>query len=111
MSSNHSFVEFIADQLQEAGVITCKKLFGEYGIWCNGKIVAFICDDRFLLKSTDAVCNLYPNLPSVPLFEGARAKYLYIENVEDREFLAELVRITFEELPEPKPKKRRRHPT
>ena len=46
MASKIEFVEFMADQLREAGTITYKKMFGEYGLYCNGKIFAVICDDH-----------------------------------------------------------------
>ena len=50
MASKIEFVEFIVDQLQEAGLITYKKMFGEYGIYCDGKIFALICNNQFFLK-------------------------------------------------------------
>ncbi|MBQ8382172.1 MAG: TfoX/Sxy family protein [Clostridia bacterium] len=106
MASGREFVDYLIDQMREAGVITARKMFGEYGLWCNGKHFAFVCDDRFLLKSTNAVQALYPELPLVALFEGAGLKYLFIENVDDREFLTELVIKTYEELPETPPKRR-----
>ncbi len=54
MASKIEFVEFMADQLREAGTITYKKMFGEYGLYCNGKIFAVICDDQFYIKITEA---------------------------------------------------------
>ena len=52
MSSN---IQFVADQCSEAGEITSRKMFGDYGIYCDGKIVGLVCDDCFFLKPTDAV--------------------------------------------------------
>lgn len=100
MASGREFVDYLIDQMREAGVITARKMFGEYGLWCNGKHFAFVCDDRFLLKSTDAVRALYPHLPLVALFEGAKLKYLWVEDVDDREFLTQLAIATCLELPE-----------
>ena len=54
MASKVEFVEFVVDQLQEAGTITYKKMFGEYGLYCNGKIFSLICDDQFFVKITKA---------------------------------------------------------
>ncbi|EMO05030.1 TfoX N-terminal domain protein, partial [Leptospira interrogans serovar Icterohaemorrhagiae str. Verdun HP] len=46
MASDLSFVDFIVDQVKDAGQIVSKKMFGEYAIYCNGKIVALVCDNR-----------------------------------------------------------------
>ncbi len=54
MASNADFVQYIADQCGGAGEIVVKKMFGDYGIYCNGKIFGLICDDRFYLKPTGA---------------------------------------------------------
>lgn len=58
MASNADFVQYIADQCGGAGEIVTKKMFGDYGIYCNGKIFGLICDDRFYLKPTEAVRSL-----------------------------------------------------
>lgn len=55
MASNTDFVQYIADQCSGAGEIMTKKMFGDYGIYCDGKIFGLICDDCFYLKPTDAV--------------------------------------------------------
>ena len=55
MASNTDFVQYIADQCSGAGEIIAKKMFGDYGIYCDGKIFGLICDDCFYLKPTDAV--------------------------------------------------------
>lgn len=104
MASKIEFVEFIVDQLREAGTITYKKMFGEYGLYCNGKIFAVICDDQLYIKITEAGRRLRPELLEAPPYEGAK-NYLLVEEVENRAMLTELVAATCEELPEPKPKK------
>ena len=53
MSSKPEFVEYCAEQCRGAGEITYKKMFGEYGLYCNGKIFALVCDDEFFVKITD----------------------------------------------------------
>ena len=50
MASDKSFVEFIIDQIENVGTITYKKMFGEYGIYSNGKIFALICDNKLFIK-------------------------------------------------------------
>ena len=51
MASNSDFVQYIADQCAGAGEIVTKKMFGDYGIYCNGKIFGLICNDRFYLNT------------------------------------------------------------
>ena len=104
MSSKPEFVEYVAEQCRGAGEITYKKMFGEYGLYCNGKIFALVCDDQFFVKITDEVKANYPDLPEQPPYDGAK-NYFLVENVDDREFLPELVTATYNALPEPKPKK------
>ena len=105
MASNADFVQYIADQCAEAGEIATRKMFGDYGIYCNGKIIGLICDDRFYLKPTEAGKALLRKLELRPPYEGAK-DYFYIEEVDDHEYLSNLVRATCKALPEPKTKKK-----
>jgi TfoX/Sxy family transcriptional regulator of competence genes len=52
MASDQSFVDFIVDQLENAGDVSCRKMFGEYALYCDKKVIALICDNRFFLKPT-----------------------------------------------------------
>lgn len=103
MSSKPEFVEYVAEQCRGAGEITYKKMFGEYGLYCNGKIFALVCDDEFFVKITDEVKAQYPELPEKPPYDGAK-NYFLIEDVDNAEFITELVTATYNALPEPKPK-------
>lgn len=107
MASNPQFVEFAADQMQEAGVITYRKMFGEYGLYCDGKIFALICNDQLFIKKTEAGKQLCPDLQEAPPYSGAK-NYFLIEDIENWELLTGLVTVTCAELPEPKPKKRKK---
>ena len=104
MASNPDFVQFIADQCSGAGEILAKKMFGDYGIYCDGKIFGLICDDSLYLKPTDAVLPLLRAVDLRPPYPGAK-DYFYIADVDDRDYLALLVRETCKALPEPKTKK------
>lgn len=107
MASRQEFVEYVVDQLREAGTITYKKMFGEYGLYCDGKIFALICDDQLFLKITQAGLQLAPEFFQAPPYEGAR-NYLLVEDVDDRERLVKLVQETCKELPVPKPRKKKK---
>ena len=104
MASSLEFVEFILEQLGEGA--SYKRMFGEYGVYYEGKYFGAICDDRFLIKITDAGKRLLPNGETQPPYEGGSPMY-YITELDDRAFLRELVRETCAALPAPKPKKRR----
>ena len=97
MASHPDFVNFIAEQLREAGAIHSRKMFGEYGLYCDNVFFAVICDDQFFVKITPQGEAAFPDLPKAPPHEGAKDSFL-VEDVEDRERMTELVRITCEAL-------------
>ena len=101
MACNTDFVQYIADQCAGAGEITVKKMFGDYGIYCDGKIFGLICDDKFYLKPTDEVRPLLRTLTLRPPYDGAK-DYFYIEDVDDRDYLSALVKETCKVLPMPR---------
>ena len=107
MASNSDFVQYIADQCSGAGEITVKKMFGDYGIYCDGKIFGLICDDCFYLKPTEEVRPLMRVVDMRPPYEGAKP-YFFIEEVDDHEYLSSLVKVTCAQLPMPKPKVKRK---
>ncbi|MDO4273888.1 MAG: TfoX/Sxy family protein [Eubacteriales bacterium] len=107
MASRPEFVQYVADQLYGAGEIAYRKMFGEYGVYCDGKIFALICDDQLFIKITEAGREVCPELEEVPPYEGAKP-YFLVEDVDDRDMLTKLVQETCRELPMPKPKKKRR---
>ena len=83
MASSLSYVEFVMEQMSGAGTITYRRMFGEYGLYCDGKYFGVICNDRALVKITPAGEALLPD-------------------VENRAALSELVRVTCAALPEKK---------
>jgi TfoX/Sxy family transcriptional regulator of competence genes len=105
MASNADFVQYITDQCGGAGEIVAKKMFGDYGIYCDSKIFGLICDDRFYLKPTEAARSLLRKEELRPPYEGAK-DYFYIADVDDRDYISLLVRKTCGALPMPKPKKK-----
>lgn len=104
MASNQDFVQYVADQCAGAGEIVTKKMFGDYAIYCDGKIFGLICDDGFYLKPTDAAKPLLRVVDLRPPYDGAK-DYFFIENIDDHDYLTMLVKATCKALPESKPKK------
>lgn len=106
MSSNPDFVQYIADQCSSAGEITTKKMFGDYGIYCNGIIFGLICDNCFYVKPTEAGRRVLRELMPRPPYKGVK-DYFFIEDVDDRDYLILLVRETIKELHNPKKGKKK----
>ena len=106
MASHTDYVEYIADQCSGAGEIVTKKMFGDYGIYCNGKIFGLICDDCFYLKPVEDIRHLLRVVDMRPPYDGAK-DYYFIADVDDRDYLSMLVRETCKLLPEPKKKKKK----
>ena len=76
-------MEYVAEQLQEAGVIRSRKMFGEYGLYCDGVFFAVICDDQFFVKITPQGEAAFPDLAKAPPYKGARDSIWW--KMEDRE--------------------------
>lgn len=108
MASDLSFVEFVVDQMENAGVITYRKMFGEFTVYCDGKVVALICDNQLFIKPTHAGRSFIGDVVEAPPYPGAKNSFLVEDKLEDREWLSDLIRITAKELPEPKPKKKKK---
>lgn len=107
MASNKDFVEFIVDQIKDAGIITYRKMFGEYAVYSDGKVVALVCDNRLYVKPTGGGRSFIGDVVEAPAYPGAKPSFLIEDQIEDREWLSELIRITAGELPAPRQNKRK----
>ena len=107
MASEQTFVDFIVDQIENAGEISAKKMFGEYALYSGEKLFALICDNKLFIKPTQAGRAFIGDVVEAPPYPGAKPSFLIEEKVEDRTWLSELVRISVAELPMPKPKKKK----
>ena len=104
MATDKSFVEFVVDQIENAGEITYKKMFGEYALYCKGKVIALICDNQLFVKPTKAGKSFIGNIVEAPPYPGAKPSFLIEDQIEDREWISNLIILTEKELPMPKPK-------
>jgi TfoX/Sxy family transcriptional regulator of competence genes len=107
MASDKNFVKFVLEQIKNAGEITAKKMFGEYGIYTDEKLFGLICDNKLFIKPTNSGRAFIGNVVEASPYEGAKPSFLIEEKIEDSEWLSELVRISVKELPEPKPKRKK----
>lgn len=106
MASTQKFVDYIIDQIDNAGEITAKKMFGEYGLYSGGKLFGLICDNKLFIKPTNSGRDFIGQPTEAPPYPGAKPSFLIEEKIEDSVWLSELVRISVAELPMPKPKKK-----
>ena len=104
MASSKEYLDFILDQLSELDDISYRAMMGEYIIYYRGKIVGGIYDDRFLVKPTWSAMAMMPNADTELLYDGAK-EMLLVDDVDNKEFLKELLEAMYPELPAPKKKK------
>ena len=111
MASDQHFVDFVVEQLENAGEVSSRKMFGEYVVYCGGKVVALVCDNRLFIKPTKAGRSFIGNVVEAPPYPGARAAFLIEDQLDDKEWLSQLISLTEKELPRPRSKKKRKSKT
>ena len=105
MASSREYLNFILEQLSGLEGVTWRAMMGEYILYYRGKIIGGIYDERFLVKPTKSAEAMMPDADREIPYEGAK-EMLLVDNVDNREFLTELVTAMAEELPAPKPKRK-----
>lgn len=106
MASAQSTVDFIVDQLGGTGVVTAKKMFGEYGLYLDSKLAALVCDNQLFIKPTAAGRQFIGTPTEAPPYPGAKPYFLISGELwDDGAWMSQLVKITAAELPLPKKKK------
>ena len=104
MASSKEYLEFILEQLSGLEDVSSRAMMGEYIIYYRGKIVGGIYDDRFLVKPVESARAMMPEAEMEQPYEGAK-EMLLVDDVDDREFLCELLEAMYDELPVSKKKK------
>ena len=105
MASSKEYMDFIMEQLSGLEDVSWKAMMGEYIIYYRGRIVGGIYDDRFLVKPVKSAVALMPSADMELPYEGAK-EMLLVDNVENRDFLRELVEAMYDELPAPKKRRK-----
>ena len=101
MASSKEYLDFILEQLSSLEGISHRAMMGEYIIYYRDKIIGGIYDDRFLVKPVQAALKMMPDAEMALPYEGG-SRMLAVDNVEDREFLCNLIEAMYDELPVPK---------
>jgi TfoX/Sxy family transcriptional regulator of competence genes len=105
MASGPEFVDFICEQIADAGRVSSRKMFGEYAVYCDGKVVALVCDDRLFVKPTPGGRAFIGITKEAPPYPGAKPYFLIEEMLDDRAWLSALIRTTVAEVPPPRAKR------
>lgn len=105
MPCTDDYINYVLEQLKPAGEVDARKMFGEYGLYMDGKIMGLICDNQVYLKKTEAGKQLLgEDAPEGYAYPGAKLSYVF-EDLDDQERVCQIMKATWEELPFPKPKK------
>ncbi len=103
MASTKEYLDFVLEQLSGLDEISYRAMMGEYILYYRGRVFGGIYDDRLLVKTVPAAVKLVPDASMELPYDGAKEMIL-VDNVDDREFLCELIEAMYEELPAPKKK-------
>jgi DNA transformation protein len=105
MASRQSTVDFILEQINEAGSVSAKKMFGEYALYCDDLIIGLVCDDQLFVKPTAAGKSFIGEYSEGCPYPGAKPYLLIPGDLwEDHEWLSNLIKVSLSELPLPKKK-------
>ena len=105
MASDREYLDFILEQLSELPDVTWRAMMGEYILYCRGRVIGGIYDNRLLVKPTQSALAMMPEADRELPYEGAK-EMLLVDNVDDRAFLQELAAAVADELPAPKRKQK-----
>lgn len=106
MASSKEYLDFILEQVSELDNVSYKAIMGEFIIYYNGKIIGGIYDDRLLVKPVQSAINYMPNAVYELPYDGAK-EMLLVDDVDNKEFLIGLFDAMYDDLPAPKPKKKK----
>lgn len=106
MASSKDYLQFVLEQLSELQEITYRAMMGEFIIYYRGKIVGGIYDDRLLVKPTKSAISYMPTVTYEIPYENAK-EMLLVEEIDNKDFLTGLFNVMYDELPTPKPKKKK----
>ena len=107
MPNDPDFIQYVCDQIDDACDVTYRHMFGGTTLYSRGKVVALICENQLFVKPTDAGREYIGEVCEAPAYEGSKNFFLIADEIEDREWLSELISRTEQALPAPKARKRK----
>jgi TfoX/Sxy family transcriptional regulator of competence genes len=107
MASQQGTVDFILEQIAGAGAVSARKMFGEYGVYCDGKMVALVADDKLFVKPTEPGRAHIGEVDEAPPYPGAKPCFRIAGDMwDDADWLTALMKLTTAALPAPAPKRK-----
>lgn len=106
MATDLEFIKFVADQIEDRCEISYRAMFGAFTLYSKGKVVALVGDNQLFVKATEAGRAFIGDVVEAPPYPGAKLAFLIQDEIEDREWLTQLITLTEEALPKPKKKKK-----
>src|ERR1700730_3785767 len=103
MASDKDFISFVCEQLRSAGEISSRRMFGEAAVYLQDKVVGLVCDNQLFVKATESGRAKIGVPIEAPPFPGATNWFL-MADLDDPEFLADVIRATADALRDPKVK-------
>ncbi len=83
MATDPGFVELVTDQIDSDKEISYRKMFGEYALYCNGKVVALICNNQLYVKITEPGKTFVGDMTEAPAYPGAKPSFLVGDEIDD----------------------------
>lgn len=106
MATSERFIRHVTDLAGLGERFTARKMFGEYGLYLDGKLIGLACDDSLFLKETKALAHHGLDLPRQPPYPGAKPYPVADELLDEPKVLQKVILETAGFLPEPKPRKK-----
>ena len=111
MASTQDFADFVTEQVGLAGRVSSRKMFGEFALYVDGKVVALICDNQVFVKPTAEGRRILGEVTEAPPYPGAKPHFEVGEHLDDRDLLSRLLLATAAALPVPKPRSKAKSPS
>ncbi|MBT8066902.1 MAG: TfoX/Sxy family protein [Gammaproteobacteria bacterium] len=108
MANDPDFIDYVCDQIGEECDVTYRHMFGGTTLYSKGKVVALICDNQLFVKPTDAGRSYIGEVTEAPAYEGSKDFFLIEDEIDDNEWLTELITVTEQALPRPKPRRKKK---
>ncbi|RZK99725.1 MAG: TfoX domain-containing protein [Rubrivivax sp.] len=104
MATDQSFVDYICEQAGLGPRLNYRKMFGEYALYLDEKVIAFVCDNLLYLKPTEEGRATLGTVSEHPPYPGAKLYFRLGDELDDRAQLQRVFKVTADALPRPKPK-------
>lgn len=108
MANDRDFIQYVVDQIDDGCDVSYRHMFGGTTLYSKGKVVALICGSQLFVKPTDAGRNYIGEVTEAPAYDGSKNFFLVTDEIDDTEWLTELIRRTEQDLPKPRPKRHKK---